>query len=108
MTLQGKWRIVEIPEYDVDYADMMGPAYIEFGPRNGEFAFGCVTGTFSGAANTNAVTFDWDGNDEMDEACGNGWAERQADGSLIGEIRFHGGDEIPFIARPWDTSSTAC
>jgi hypothetical protein len=44
----------------------------------------------------------------MDEACGKGWAELQPDGSLVGEINFHNGDEIPFIARPWGTSSTAC
>src|ERR1700722_17861723 len=108
MTLQGKWRIVEIPGYESDYPDLMGPAYIEFGDTNGEFAFGCVTGSFPGGATTDAVAFDWDGNDEMDEASGDGWAERQADGSLIGEIRFHAGDEIAFTARPWDTSSTAC
>ena len=108
MTLRGQWRIVELADYDADYADMMGPAHIAFGAVGGEFAFGCVTGSFSGVAHTDAVTFDWQGNDEMDEAHGDGWAERRPDGSLIGEIRFHGGDEIPFIARPWDTSSTAC
>ena len=108
MTLQGRWRIVELPGYDPDYPDLMELAYIAFGSVGGEFAFGCVTGSFPGAAVTDAVAFDWDGNDEMDEVCGDGWAERQADGSLIGEIKFHDGDEIPFIARPWDTSSTAC
>ena len=48
------------------------------------------------------------GNDEMDEACGSGWAEIQADGSLRGEIGFHAGDKIPFIARRWPSFSTAC
>jgi hypothetical protein len=37
-----------------------------------------------------------------------GWAELQSDGSLVGEINFHKGDEIPFIAQPWPTSSTPC
>lgn len=108
MTLQGKWRIVELPDYDADYADLMGPAYIAFDTAGGEFAFGCVTGSFPGGSDDDAVAFDWDGNDETDEACGDGWAERQPDGSLVGEIRFHRGDEISFIARPWNTSSTAC
>jgi hypothetical protein len=108
MTLQGKWRILELPGYEADYADMMEPAHILFGSANGEFAFGCVTGSFSGGADTNAVQFDWEGNDEMDEVCGDGWAQLDPDGSLSGEIRVHGGDEIPFIARPWPTSSTAC
>jgi hypothetical protein len=55
-----------------------------------------------------AVEFDWSGNDEMDKVCGSGWAELHPDGSLKGEICFHGGDEIAFNARPWATSSTAC
>jgi hypothetical protein len=77
-----------------------------FGPERGELAFGCVTGAFSGGDH-DAVAFDWDGNDEMDEAQGDGWAELQPDGSLKGAICFHGGDEANFIARRW-TSSTAC
>ena len=44
----------------------------------------------------------------MDPASGDGWAELRDDGSLKGEICFHDGDEITFIARPWKTSSTAC
>ena len=80
MTLQGKWRIVEMPDFEAGYLNMMGPAYIAFDDTGGEFAFGCVTGSFPGAADGDAVTFDWDGNDEMDEACGDGWAERQREG----------------------------
>jgi hypothetical protein len=36
------------------------------------------------------------------------WDDLQADGSLVGEIIFHAGDEIAFTARHWPTSSTAC
>ncbi len=109
MSVLGKWRIVEMPDYDEDHPDIMEPAYILFEPTRGEFTFGCVTGTFGGGiGDFAAVEFDWDGNDEMDEARGSGWAELQHDGSLTGEIRFHGGDEITFTARRWPTSSTAC
>jgi len=108
VSVLGKWRIVELPDYEDDYADMVEPAYILFEASHGEFAFGCVTGSFAGGGDHNAVEFDWDGNDEMDEACGSGSAELQADGSLQGKINFHGGDDIAFIARPWPTSSTAC
>lgn len=97
-----------MPDYEADFPDMMGSAYILFGPAGGEFTFGCVTGTFSGRVDADAVQFNWDGNDEMDEACGDGWAEIQLDGSLAGEFNFHGGDEIAFIANPWPTCSTAC
>lgn len=81
----GKWRIVEMPDYTEDYPDMIGPAYILFEDHSsGKFAFGCVTGQLFGGGDTDAVEFSWSGNDEMDEAQGNGWAELQPDGSLKG------------------------
>ena len=108
MSLLGRWRIVEMPDYDEEYPDMMDPAYILFDEQGGgEFAFGCVTGQIFGSGDTNAVAFHWTGNDEMDEAQGDGWTELQPDGSLKGVICFNGGDETNFIARRW-TSSTAC
>ncbi|WP_254634217.1 hypothetical protein [Mesorhizobium sp. GbtcB19] len=45
MSIAGRWRIVEMPDYVEDYIDIMEPAHIEFaadGP--GDFAFSCVTG----------------------------------------------------------------
>jgi transposase len=78
MSLLGRWRIVEMPDYTADYPDMMEPAYILFEQNgSGEFAFGCVTGQIFGGGDTDAVEFTWDGNDEMDEASGDGWAELQ-------------------------------
>ncbi len=107
--MKGKWRITKMPDYDAGFPDMMEPAYILFdGEGGGEFAFGCVTGAIHGAGNTDNVEFSWAGNDEMDEAAGDGWAELQPNGSLSGQICFHNGDEADFIAKPWDTSSTAC
>jgi hypothetical protein len=95
MSVQGKWRVVETPDHD-----MAGPgAYILFGKTGGEFAFDCLTGSIHGACDGNAVEFSWTGNDEMEPASGDGWAELQEDGSLEGEISLHNGDDIPFIAR---------
>ena len=34
-----------------------------------------------------------------------GWAELQPDGSITGQIYFHGGDEANFVAQPWKTSA---
>lgn len=108
MSLAGRWRIVAMPDYVEDYPDMMEPAYIEFAANGcGEFAFGCVTGQIFGEGGGNHVAFSWQGNDEMDEAQGDGWAEIQPDGSIMGQIYFYNGDEADFIARKW-TSSTAC
>lgn len=108
MSLAGRWRIVAMPDYVEDYPDMMEPAYIEFAANgSGEFAFGCVIGQIFGAGDANRLAFSWQGNDEMDEAQGDGWAEIQPDGSIMGQICFQNGDEADFIARKW-TSSTAC
>ena len=61
---------------------MVEPAYISFdGKGGGEFAFGCVTGAIYGAGDGNAIEFTWDGNDEMDDANGDGWAELQHNGA---------------------------
>ncbi len=108
MRLLGRWRIVQMPDYTDDYPDMMEPAYILFEDHgSGEFAFGCVTGQIFVGDKTDAVAFSWSGNDEIDEAQGDGWAELQPDGSLKGQICLHGGDEANFTARR-ETSSTAC
>jgi hypothetical protein len=108
MSLKGKWRIVETELWDTEFLDLMGHAYILFdGSGGGEFAFGCVTGQLHCRDTPGGVDFTWQGNDEMDEACGDGWAELLFDQSLTGEIRIHFGDDSSFTAKPW-TSSTAC
>ena len=57
MSVQGKWRIVETPDYD-----MAGPgAYIcsriTFREDGGEFALDCLTGSIHGACKGDAVEF---------------------------------------------------
>ena len=100
--LKGRWRIVETKLWDKDFLDMMEPAYIAFdGKAGGEFAFGCVTGSIHCRKTSTGVDFTWEGNNEMDEASGDGRAEIQKDGSLKGEIRFHNGDDSTFNARRW-------
>jgi hypothetical protein len=100
--LKGRWRIVETKLWDKDFLDMMEPAYIAFdGKAGGNFAFGCVTGSLHCRPATSGVNFTWVGNDEMDEASGDGWVKLQKDGSLNGEIRFHNGDDSTFKARRW-------
>lgn len=105
MSVQGKWRVVETPDYD-----MVGPnSYILFAKDGGEFALDCLTGSIHGRCEGDAVEFTWDGSNEMEPANGEGWAELQDDGSLEGEICLINGDDIPFIARRLaTTSSTAC
>lgn len=96
MSVLGQWRIVEMPDYTDDYPDMMEPSYILFEPA----------GAFAGGGDHDAIALNCNGNDEMDEACGDGWAELQSDGTL--KFCFYGGNEISFTACRWSTSSTAC
>ena len=73
MSLGGKWRIVEMPDFPADYPDMVEPAYILFEHKGGgEFAFGCCTGHIWEASNTEAtsIDFSWEGSDEMTEYAG--------------------------------------
>ena len=89
---------------------MVELAYILFdGKGGGEFAFGCVTGAIHDADELDAVEFTRLGrNDEMDQACGDGWAELQPDGSIKRHICFYGGDDASFTARHRKVSSIAC
>ena len=57
MSLLGRWRIVEMPDYDM--VRTCEPAYILFERDGGEFAFGCVTGPILGACHGDAVEFYW-------------------------------------------------
>jgi hypothetical protein len=83
-------------------------AYILFDKAGGEFAFDCLTGCIHGACHGDTVEFGWQGNDEMEPAEGEGWAELKDDGSLEGDICLLNGDNFPFIARRSTNSSTAC
>jgi hypothetical protein len=100
--LLGKWRIVEMELWDADFLDLVEPAYIAFGDQGrGEFVFGAVYGGLDCRYGATSVRFTWQGSDEMDPACGDGEAELDEAGDLIGEIRFHLGDESGFKARRW-------
>ena len=104
MSVRGKWRVVETPEYD-----MAGPgSYILFAEDGGEFALDSLTGSIHGRCEGDTVEFTWDGSNETEPLTGHGWAEKLADGSLEGEISLEGGDDIPFIARRSAPSSTTC
>lgn len=106
--LAGKWRIAGMELWDREFIDLLGAGYITFDDEGiGEFRFGAVTGVLDCSHAKASIHFTWEGNDEMDEASGDGYAELHDDGSLKGEISFHHGDESSLIATK-GTSSTAC
>ncbi|HEV8712772.1 MAG TPA: hypothetical protein VGX03_08105 [Candidatus Binatia bacterium] len=62
---------------------------------------GALTATLDCATTPGGVDFDWHGFDEGDKVAGEGWAELQSDGSLIGEFAYDSGDESTLKALPW-------
>jgi hypothetical protein len=100
--LTGKWRIVETELWDRSHLDLVGPAFIAIdGKGGGEMAFGALVAALDCGFTSNGIDFTWDGSDEGDQVCGDGWAELQKDGSLEGEISYRNGDETSFKAVPW-------
>jgi hypothetical protein len=104
MGIVGSWCIVEMDLWDRDALDLLGPAFIEFGKNHtGRFRFIAVEAWMDCRDvirdGRPAVEFSWDGNDECDPATGRGWAALEEDGSLVGHIYFHLGDDSGFRAR---------
>ena len=100
---EGRWLIVSMNEWDVDYVDEEDEAAIEFEAHNaGQFYFGYVHGEIDYRLTTRdekpAIEFTWDGHDEMEPAQGRGWAVLEGE-ELKGEIFFHRGDDSGFVAR---------
>ena len=98
----GKWRIVEMELWDTSFVDLLEPAYIAFDQRRrGEFVFGAVHASLDCRYGSDSVDFTGEGFDEMDPASGDGEATLDESGLLVGEIRFHNGDDSGFNARRW-------
>lgn len=111
LQIAGRWRIIEMEDFDDEYVNAEEKAFVRFDPDGmGEFHFGYVRGYMdcrSGQRDgKTAVEWSWDGNDEHHPACGRGWAVLQDDGTIEGMILFHQGDEFPFCARKWPGGST--
>jgi hypothetical protein len=92
--LIGRWRIIEADLWDKDYLDLSGPAAIKIGADGrGEIAYGAFQAGLDLEYARDAVWFEWDGFDEMDEVCGSGEAHLQDDGSLEIDFAYRHGDE---------------
>ena len=98
----GKWRIVEMEEWDREYFDMEVPGHFTFRKDGtGHFRFGLVQGEMDCRAKHVAgkarIEFSWYGSDELDTALGRGWAWIDNE-ELRGRIFFHRGDDSAFRA----------
>lgn len=100
----GTWRIIEMDQWDRDYMDAEVPAYITIERTGqGQFQFGYVCGYLTGEITDDFgvehFSFDWEGNDEMDDASGSGWLRVVGKGRLEGKLRFQGSDSTKLVAE---------
>ena len=106
---EGYWRITDMEMWDEAARDLLGPAYIQFGPDEDEFAFIAVKGWMDCRYGTRdgkpLVEFSWQGKDERDEAMGRGWAMLETPDCLTGRIFIHQGDDSAFTAVRSDKGS---
>ena len=97
----GRWRIVEMEQWDRDYIDMEEPGQITFEEKGmGGFHFGCVDAQLDWRydPSLDRVDFTFEGSAEGDQVNGRGWAK--IDGKqMAGLIAFHLGEESGFKAR---------
>jgi len=100
--IKGLFHIVEMGAWDADYFNEEHQAFIEFksGGR-GEFHFGYCQGIMDCRQTMKdgnpGVEFSWEGNDEMTQVIGRGWAKLEGD-RLTGMIYIHQGEESSFTA----------
>ena len=92
----GSWRITALEQWDREYMDLVAPAFISFAARgSGEFQFGAVHGSldcrFEDRDGVPRVEFSWEGDSEGDPACGRGWVEVHAGGTLKGRLDSRAG-----------------
>ena len=98
----GRWQIVEMEAWDQEYVNMEVPGHFTFRKDgSGRFQFGLVQGEMDcrleNTGGNARIAFSWEGQEELDSACGRGWAVIE-DGELKGRIFFHQGDDSAFRA----------
>jgi DNA-binding MarR family transcriptional regulator len=102
-SILGHWRITQMEMWDQEFVDAEVEGYVRLDEGgSGEFQFGYVSGTMDHELTERngklAAEWSWEGNDEMDEASGRGWAVLQDDGTIKGKLSFHQGDKSWFVA----------
>jgi hypothetical protein len=97
----GKWRLLEMEQWDKDFIDLVGEGHITFEKKDsGQLQFGAVECDLDcrieKTGDQERIEFSFVGSDEGDEVSGRGWAVI-ADDQLHGRIYFHDGDESGFV-----------
>jgi hypothetical protein len=103
--------VVELPSMTDDYLDLTPDPHVlithtEFERFSATFQFGAQQGVIDGRVDevwthAAAMFFTFVGSDEGEEVCGAAAdvAYNAADESITGTMRYHQGDDIPFVWR---------
>ncbi|NYI89386.1 hypothetical protein HNR02_002709 [Amycolatopsis endophytica] len=91
--MAGRWRIVEMSNWDRDAIDSVEPAFIAVSGR-----LDCRPAERDGRP---AVEFTREGVDEGDQVGGRGWAVLVEDEKIEGHLFFHLGDDSTLRAEPF-------
>lgn len=99
MDFTGTWDVVSSPDFDDEYLRLGGASYVTLrqngGFVKGEYSIGVMCGTINGGSHSDFVDFHFVGNDEMEDAFGEG--EATLDGErLIFALWHYNGDEYRF------------
>ena len=99
MDFSGTWDVVSSPDFDDDYLKLDGAPYVTLRQNGrfvkGEYKIGVMYGTINGGAHSDFVDFHFQGNDEMEDAFGEGEATLEGE-RLIFELWHYQGDEYAF------------
>jgi hypothetical protein len=102
MDVNGTWRVVSSPDLVDDYLNEPGPARVTLRQNGrfvkGEFVIGAQYGEIDGAVYDEFMDFDFEGNDEMERAFGEGEAALEG-GRLVFKLRHYHGDEYTFYCE---------
>ena len=102
MDFTGAWDVVSSPDFDDEYLRLGGTPYVTLCQNGdivkGEYRIGVQCGTINGGVHSDFIDFHFWGNDEMEDAFGEG--EATMDGErLIFELWHYQGDEYTYICE---------
>lgn len=99
----GKWRILEMEQWDKDFIDLVVEGHLTFKRGNqGSLQFGAIDCDLDFRiekfGDVEVIGFSFVGEDEGDTVWGRGWGLMEGQ-KLRGRIYFYQGDESGFIAE---------
>jgi len=102
MDFTGTWEVISSPHFDDEYLHLTGTPYVTLRQNGrfvkGEYRIGVQSGTINGGAHSDFVDFHFQGNDEMEDAFGEGEATLEGE-RLIFELWHYHGDEDAFLCE---------